>query len=600
MKNKFCLTLLAIFYLAMQSAAAQSAFYPLDKITPGLKGTGKTVFTGSEIEEFSFEILGVLRDTAPGQNMILARLSGEKIERYGVFAGMSGSPVYVDGDLAGAVAYGFNFAREPIAGITPIQDMVEAFTPGSGIGNQVAGTPISPSELYTPASIMSMLEKHRAAVLEFPGEFSSFGPMTQLYTPLNFAGFSRRTISHFSGQLQSLGFAPVATSAAARVEEWQNASPVKPGSTISVHLVRGDAEISAAGTVTYVSGNKVYAFGHPFLGMGYTDMPMSSAGVIGVIPSMMNSLKISNTGIPFGVIRQDRSAGILGIAGEKAELIPVELNLKTSRNGEKKFNYEIISDPLLTPLMLSYVIYNTLITSEKSMGRHTLQVTSRISVEDYPEIYFQQSASGQTSAQTEATAAAVSPVYLALNSGFEDIKINRIRLEISSVEETKTASLEKVWIDQTEIKAGEELGVTVFLRHGNGKISSEKYPIKIPEGISSGPLKLLVGDGISVAMHDTRLRQSEFTPKNFGQLIRAINNLKNNNRLYVRLFREEPGAIIDGFQSSSLPPSLMALYNSRKTKGDTVPIQYVVFMEHELPRSDSVIDGQQTIEVVVK
>jgi len=599
MNNKSYLILLAILYLILQSATAQSAFYPLDKITPGLKGAGKTIFSGSEIEDFTFEILGVLRDTAPGQSMILARLGGEKIERYGVFAGMSGSPVYVDGDLVGAVAYGFNFAKEPIAGITPIQDMVEAFTPGGG-GQQLAGSGISPYQLYTPTAVMSMLEQHRAAVLEISGDFPGFGPMTQLHTPLNFSGFSNRTLSHFAEQFRKFGFAPVASSASNQAEEWKNASPVKPGSTISAHLVMGDAEISAAGTVTYVSGNKVYAFGHPFLGLGYTDMPMSSAGVIGIIPSMMNSLKISNTGIPFGVISQDRSAGILGIAGEKAELIPVELRLKTSRNGEKRFNYEIVSDSLLTPLMLSYVIYNTLITSEKSMGRQTLQVVSRISIENYPEIYFQQSASGENSAQTDATAAAVAPVYLTLNSGFEDIKINRISLEISSVEQTKTASLEKVWMDQTEIKAGEELGVTVFLRHANGEISSEKYPIKIPEGISSGPLKLLVGDGISVAMHDARLRASEFTPRDFDQVIRAINNLKNNNRLYVRLFREEPGAIIEGLQSSSLPPSLMALYNSKKTRGDTLPIQYVVFMEHELPRSDSVIDGQQTIEVEVE
>lgn len=599
MTIKKLLTILALIFSLDAGALSQSSFFPLGEVKPGLRGTGKTIFTGSEIEEFEVEILGVLRDTAPGQNMILAQLKGEKLERLGVFAGMSGSPVYIEGRLLGAVAYGFNFATEPIAGITPIQEMVDVFTPGTA-GRTVASRKISPSDLYTPASVWKILSDHRSAVLQLSGEYPGLGQPSPLYTPLNFSGLKGRTMNHFSEHFKQVGFIPIAASLSSGAEEWEDASPVQPGSTIAVQLVRGDTEISATGTVTYVSGNKVYAFGHPFLGIGYTDLPMSSAGVIGIIPTLMSSHKISNSGIPFGAIRQDRSSGILGISGEKAEMIPVNLRLTTSRNDERSFQYEVVNDSLLTPLMLSYAIYNTLVTSEKSMGSQTLQVTSRISIEDYPEIYFQQSASGDSSAQTDATVAAVSPIYFTLNSGFKDIKITNIDLEITSVEEEKNASLEKVWIDRTEIRPGEEVGVTVFLRNENGKITSEKYPIKIPEGISPGTLKLLVGDGISVATHDTKLNEAEFTPRDFSQVVRAINNLKNNNRLYVRLFREEPGAVIDGFLSTSLPPSVMALYDSKKTKGDTVPIQYVVFMEHELPRSDKVISGQKIIEVTVK
>ncbi len=588
-----------ILCMFMQAASAQSSFYPLADIKPGLRGVGKTVFKGSEIEEFTFEVMGVLKNTAPGQNMILARLEGERLEKYGVFAGMSGSPVYIDGALVGAVAYGFNFATEPIAGITPIEEMVEVFSRGSARPTQ-ASNKIQPSDLYSPASVSSKLSKQRAAAFMVPGDFSEFGPLTQLNTPLSFSGLNRQTVNQFADQFGVMGFSPVAATTSPQTTNLADSPPIEPGSTIAVQLVRGSAEISASGTVTYVSGNKVYAFGHPFLGIGYTDLPMSTAGVIGVIPTMMNSMKISNAGTPFGSIRQDRSSGILGIAGAEAEMIPVDLTLTTSRNEKKTFKYEAVSDSLLTPLMLSYAIYNTLVTSEKSMGKQTLHVISRISIEGYPEIYFQQSASGDSSVQADATIAAVSPVYFALNSGFEDIKIKRISLEISSVEEEKNASLEKVWIDQTEIEAGEELGLTVFLRNGKGNVISNKYPIKIPDEISSGPLKILVGDGISVATHDTKLQEAKFTPKSFDQVVRAINNLKNNNRLYVRLFREESGAIIDGFGSASLPPSLLALYSSKKTLGDTIPMQYVVYMEHELPRSENVIDGQKIVEVTIK
>ncbi len=599
MNKNICLISALILFLFVQSGLSQSSFYPLEDIKPGLRGTGKTIFEGSKIEEFTFEVMGVLYDTAPGQNMILARLEGEKLEKYGVFAGMSGSPVYIDGALVGAVAYGFNFATEPIAGITPIREMVDIFTRGAG-ASPAAGSRLQPSDLYSPSSVSNILSQQRAAVFNAPSGFSGFGPLAQLDTPLSFSGLNSATVTQFADQFRKLGISPVAASFAPQSRDSENLPPVEPGSTIAVQLVRGAAEISASGTVTYVSGNKIYAFGHPFLGIGYTDLPLSTAGVLGVIPTMMNSMKIASTGSPFGAIRQDRSSGILGIAGAEAVMIPVELSLTTSRNEQKTFNYEVVSDSLLTPLMLNYVVYNTLVSSEKSMGKHTLQVVSRVTIENYPEIYFQQSASGDSSAQAEATIAAVSPVYFALNSGFDEIKIKRISMEISSVEEEKNASLDKVWMDQTEIMAGEELGLTVFLRKGNGEIFSEKYPIKIPDEISPGTLKILVGDGISVATHDTKLQESEFIPKSFDQVVRAINNLKNNNRLYVRLFREEPGAIIDGFGSSSLPPSLMALYSSKKTRGDTIPMQYVVFMEHELPRSESVIDGQKIIEVTIK
>ena len=467
-----------VLCLLMQVALSQSSFYPLEDIKPGLRGTGKTIFEGSEIEDFTFEIMGVLRNTAPGQNMILARLEGEKLKKYGVFAGMSGSPVYIDGALVGAVAYGFSFATEPIAGITPIEEMVNVFSRKAGSNTQ-ADSRIIPTDLYSPALVGKILSKHRAAAFTTPGKFSGFGPLTQLHTPLNFSGLNSNTIDQFADQFRNLGFTPVASSTSMQAKNSAEMPPVEPGSTIAVQLVRGDAEISASGTVTYVSGNKVYAFGHPFLGIGYTDLPMSTAGVIGVIPTLMNSQKISNTGRPFGSIRQDRSSGILGIAGAEAEMIPVELLLTTSRNEQKKFKYEVVSDSLLTPLMLSYAVYNTLVTSEKSMGKQTLQVTSRISIENYPEIYFQQSASGDSSVQAEATMAAMSPVYFTLNSGFKDIKIKSISLEITSVEEENNASLDKVWMDQTEINPGEELGLTVFLRKGNGEVFSEKYLIKI-------------------------------------------------------------------------------------------------------------------------
>lgn len=604
MKKRLLAQLALTLLLAVVPAVAQeSAFFPIENVRPGMKGVGRTVFQGTAIETFDVEILGVLEKTGPQQNMILARLSGDKVNRSGVFAGMSGSPVYVDGKLLGAVAFAFSFATEPIAGITPIGEMVDIFRehPGAGlefkqVGSRNPSTLYSPPELGAPHYSASQMAKSAGTTL---GSQFAHGSLLPIGTPLNLAGFDPVAVNPFTGTLHAMGLQPVFGGAAPANDSWEDA-PLEAGSTIAVQLVRGDMDVSASGTVTYISGNNVYAFGHPFMSVGYTSMPMTKAAVLGVIPSLMNSQKISATTKVIGSVRQDRSTGILGVQGSEARMIPVDLSLKTSRRENRNYKYEVIADSFLTPFLLTLTVNNSIIASERSLGDQTVRLKCTIELKGQPEITFQNNISDVMSSPALAAITAASPVHFLMNSGFENLVMERVGVELEAVEELKDLTLEKVWQDKLEVRAGEEVNLTVFLRSANGTIRSEKYPVKIPEGVPSGDLKIMVGDGVTVTRADAEMEAVEFIPRDLGQLVKAINNLKKNDRLYVRLYREEPGAVIAGEGLPGLPPSILALYKSKKTSGDAMPINRVVFVEHELPATDSVLTGRKVITVKVK
>lgn len=592
---------LIVFGFLTLSAVAQTEIFPLDKVIPGLKGTGKTVFSGNQVETFGMEILGVLKNVGPKQNMILARLSGDEIDRYGVFSGMSGSPVYIDNRLVGAVAYSFTFATDPIAGITPIQEMLDIFK-GQPDTYFKIGRRMNPSQLYTVSQLPPLAARIQRNELE-PGsqfrEFETYGHLRPIATPINFSGFTAGALHDFAGRLSSMGWLPIMGGGMARQEDWDDL-PLESGSTISVQLVRGDMEVSASGTVTHIVGDKVYAFGHPFMSIGYTDIPMSKANVLGVIPSLMNGQKISASTQPFGAIRQDRATGILGYKGAEPKLIPVKLKLKTSRNRTIELDYEVVNDNFLTPFLISFTVHNSIVSSERSVGGQTLQLKCKIALEDEPEVNFENNISDVASSPALAAITAAAPVYFILNSGFENIVVKQISVELSAVEKTRDAVLDKVWQDKLEARAGEEVGITVFLRKANGEVAAEEYPVKIPEGVSPGPLKIMVGGGVSFTKVDAEMDQSEFIPQTVKQLVKAINNLKKNDRLYIRLFREKRGAVIAGEGLPGLPPSLLALYNSKKTSGDTQPIKRVVYVEHELPATGYALTGHKILEIEIK
>lgn len=593
------------------SAKASSpglALFPLEDLRPGMKGIARTVFSGSEPQAFNIEILGVLNGfTGPRQSTIIGKLSGPNVDKTGVFAGMSGSPVFIDGRLAGAIAYSFPFAKEPICGITPIKQMIDIFEAGNykpktngeprAISfTQLAGVewkPVLPKQAFAGTSLLAPVSAG-SPLVPLMGQ-----QMQPIATPVVFSGISQDSLSLFADELTKSGLLPVSAvggSAAITPLAPFDEKTLTPGSSVSVQLARGDYSIAASGTVTFRDGERIYAFGHPFLGLGASDMPMAESSVVTVIPNAFNSFKLAVPGQMVGAISQDRATGIFGQLGHAPRMIPVKINLHTSRNRDEQFSYEIVSDDFLTPLLLTITVYNSINARERSLGTSTISVRGSISVEGQKPIDIERRFSS-ANASMFAAGSISSPVAELLTSGFNDVNISGIVLDIASSEEKHTATLDRISLDRTEVARGENVEIQAYVRTDSGKQFVQRIPVQIPADAPAGPLLIMIGDGTT--MQDVSASKV-FVPRDLGQLVSAINRIKKNDRLYLKLLRPAPGVVIGTSELPNLPPSVVATLNNDRTSGGYTPMALSQIYERELPPAEFVISGQQVITVIVK
>lgn len=607
------LTTFALNVSAQQGAAATAGqpdarLFPLEDVKPGMKGIARTVFKGTEAEEFGVEILGVLPGfPGPHQSAIIARLSGANAEKTGVFAGMSGSPVYIEGRLVGAIAFSFPFSKEPIAGITPIRQMIDIFERGAGRGTGAASEPRAVTFTELAATEWKPnLPKQAVAGAPLVAPVAANSPLVSLFgqqlqpiaTPVVFGGVSQEALSLYAPQLQANGLMPVSgVGGAAAITPLGTITDktLAPGTSVSVQLVRGDYSVAAAGTVTFRDGNKIYAFGHPFLSLGSSDMPMTEASVVTVIPNVNNSFKLAVPGQMVGSISQDRATGIYGQLGQAPKMIPVKINLHTSRDRTEVFTYEVASDPFLTPLLLNLTIYSTISSSERTQGDATISLNGKINVVGQDSISVERKFSAANAGMLAAGSIAV-PVNTLLTSGFENVQIGDITLDITSTDTKRAGALERIALDRTEVGRGDTVELQAYVRTDSGKQFVQRIPVEIPRDVPLGQLLVFVGDG--GALQQGSAAQA-FVPQNLGQLVGAINKVKKSDRLYVKLFRITSGAVIGTSELPSLPPSVVATLNSDRTSGGYTPTVLSPVYEKELPPAEFVINGQQMIGIDV-
>ena len=612
--RRFSPLVFAAILVAMLSnvAAAQLVapkapeLFPLEDVRPGMKGTARTVFSGAETQEFGVEILGVLPGfPGPRQSAIIAKLSGSNVEKTGVFAGMSGSPVYIDGKIVGAIAFSFPFSREPIAGITPIKQMIDLFDKGTENAKpkeprpvsfaQLAGTDWKPNLPKPAVSSVSLLAPVSAGSPLLPLLGQQMAPIA---TPLVFSGISQETLSVFAPQLVANGVLPVSGaggSAAITPLAEVNENTFPAGSSISVQLVRGDYSLAAAGTVTMRDGDRIYAFGHPFLSLGASDMPMTESSVVTVISNVNNSFKLSVPGRMVGAISQDRASGIFGLLRQAPKMIPVKVNLHTSRDRVETYKYEIANDSFLTPLLLNITLFNTITSSERALGESTISVKGEIKVKGQEPIQIDRRFSASNAPILAANSIA-SPVSSLLTSGFDDVQLDGITLDLSSSETKYAGTLERITLDRTEVRRGEKIEIQAYVRTESGKQFVQRIPVQIPDDAALGQLIVFVGDG-GVLQEGSPTKS--FVPQDLTQLVRAINTVKKSDRLYVKLYRITPGAVIGTSELPSLPPSMVATLNSDRTSGGYTPTVLSPVSETELAPAEFVISGQQLIAIDV-
>ncbi len=596
--------------------AQESPFFPLKDVRPGMKGVGKTVFKGNTVSEFDVEVLGVVDNFLPRQSEIFAKLSGGPLAETGVFAGMSGSPVFIEGKILGAVAYSFPFSKEAIAAITPIESMVGSATGKSSSASSAPGNLQAVDWAYNPSEPISQqvwnLVPHQslnfssASALAKGIGGNSINPseLKPIDTPLVLSGFPPAAIDYFAPQFRSLGLTPVMGGAMGGSDlpndKVAEASEIGPGSGVGAQLVRGIFGATAAGKVTWRDGNRIYAFGHPFLQSGPTELPMTKTRLITVLPSLMNSTELSVPTDLIGSIRQDRVSGIQGEIGLIPRMIPVTIRLRSSRNEQKTFQFETVNDRFLTPLLVNFTVFSALTASERTLGESTLELQGTISLKGQKEVRIDNFVSGDANSSVIASLSVANPVNFLLQSGLKDVQIDSINLDVTSWDEKRMASLQRIWTDERQVEPGQHIEVSALLRKNDGEELVAKIPMTVPENIQPGPVTVMVLDGGLLSMVESRETRPTFLPKDVSQLVRTINQARQNNRLYARLMRNDPSVALYGESYPSVPPSLAAILEADRTAGATqLALRTSTLATFEGPPMNLLLNGQRTMTLMV-
>jgi hypothetical protein len=592
----------------LPAAGTSPALMAVEDVKAGMRGTGVTVFEGETRATFEADILGVLPNAAgPRRHLILARLSGHRLADTGVMQGMSGSPVYIGGKLIGAVSYSLGaFSKEPIAGITPIADMIDATSrqnPESApVRRAAAGNvrwPATPGEFAAALREAFASTTRAGAPVPLTGidspALAALPPSVRLQ-PISaayaFSGFSGDTAAAFAAATG----APQATAVAASTPPPVNTS-LAPGDAVGVSLIRGDLTFGATGTVTHVDGTRVYAFGHPFFNLGPTDFPMTRAYVQTLLPSLNVSQKLAAIGNVVGTVRQDRSTAIAGTLGPAPALVPVSITLQSDRAPARTFKVEIVKDQLFTPLLTFASIANTLQAYEREFGVATFSIRGSAQIRDYGSIDIDDVFSGDSPA-IGAAASVSGPLALLLRNERQPVQIDKVDVTIQSFEEPKTASIERVWLGTREPRRGQTVPVHVVTRSYRGEERTHTIPIQMPAG-GTGPLSLIVSDGTRLAFSELREIKPPSTSDSVRQLIRAFNKARRNNRIYVKLVQSVPGAIVGGEAQPGLPPSVLAVVEGAQPGATVLPLGVAVVGEWDVP-SDEAINGQRTLAVPLR
>src|SRR5262252_2515178 len=592
--------LLALFVLGVSLPAtltAQTAqpTIPVDQIHPAMRGVAYTVFEGVKPEPMDVEVLGVLRNVnGPKGDIILVRLRGPKVEYTGVVAGMSGSPVYFDGKLAGALAFRIGeFSKEPIAGVTPIADMLEI--------NALDKSPAEEASAAKPA-IANAAGKTAAPgpSVSLPGSPQDVANyLKSIETPLVFTGFSEETVRLFAPMFASAGIVPVM--GAGSVSESKQPEPLEAGSAVSAILVRGDLDIAATCTVTYIDPQRLLACGHPLLQFGSVDLPMNKAEVLATLPSPLNAFKIVNTTERAGVFVQDRHTGIMGVFGKQPDMIPVTLSIR-SGSSTKDFHYEVLNNPRLSPVAIMATVYNALHGVNEYGEEITYRMNGAINVKGFPEVGLRNMFVPSENGQPAAMAAALSlgerfgRIY---DNPYNAPAVNSVKLDFDLVRERRWARLESARTDVTEARPGDKVTVETVLAPYRGERVVRQIPVKIPTSASKGNLRILVSDG------ETLDRMNRTNPA-FGRkldlasTISLLNKEHSNNRLYVSLLEADPEARVADKVMPTLPISVMNVMDGMRGNQEMIVSGESNVDETATPALDYVVSGAQLLTVTVK
>jgi hypothetical protein len=549
------------------------ATFPAAEIHPGLRGVARTVFEGDHLEEFEVEFLGVLKNAiGPQQDMILARLHGTKVEFTGVVAGMSGSPVYVDGRLVGALSYRIgSFTKEPIAGITPIADMIRLSSLGAAAPPRAAAD--------RTGDVLGWVARgaDRSALPALPGVRPALARTTDgsglepIGTPLVCAGCDPSTLRYYAPGFEILGMEPTAGGGSGSAANAAAGSLV-PGSAIGAELAGGDLSLAAIGTLTHVDGGRVYAFGHQFTGFGAVEIPMKQAEVLLTLASAAGSFKIANATRPVGTVVEDGLTAIVGEIGRVAPTLP--LDVRVEGNGSTRaFHYDVVRDRTLAPLMVSLTTANSLVRTTDFDASATAWLHCRIALKGRPDVTFEDLYAG-TNPQQPAHLLLANDVGgilgLLSNNPFEDPGLSRVSADVKLLSAAQIAQVSALSASRGEVRPGETFRVTATIAAYRGKDRDVVFDVALPEDTPSGDVQIVVGgagamDGLDRRMIDRQLAQAG----GLDDIIRLVGRQRRSNAIYLRVSRRAPTAIVRSDLMPELPLSVFNIFNNPRLSADT-------------------------------
>jgi hypothetical protein len=573
-----------VLFLPIASADAApkpDTYWNVDEIRTGMKGYGRTVMKGTKVETFDALVLGVLKNTSPGRDMVLCRLSGLNLEKTGVIAGMSGSPVYIDGKLLGAVAYAWPFGKEPIAGVTPFSQMhgyVAAFEQRDRLDQA------KPARVGLKAPVQ--VEGRSFDTVTVSEDFDDAQPaaadglwMMPLRTPLAASGFTAHSLSLLRSRCRSAGLVPMQGGAAsARVAEQEKNTPLEPGGPLAVAMITGDFDLSGIGTVTHIEGNRVYGWGHPYFGSGSCEYPLMTGYIHTIYPRQSVSFKMGSPLRTVGVINADVSTCIAGWLDRKPDLIPLRMTVSCGADeAAKVFNCQVVRQRSLLPTLVYTALTNSVDMEGELPEELTADLECRIEVEGHEpvvikDLYSGSGYSGGRAPQNLYNQIAHVISLLAYNS-YKPIRINRVECATKIRTGRRTADIEAVELDSEAYSPGDTLRATVFLHPYKGPRQRVPLNLKLPVDLPEGTYTATVCDDLSNARSELRDNPTLNYPHDLDQVFESLHvqtSAKHTN-LVVRVPINAVGVVLDGKPLPDLPPSMVQILgNSRRTGAQTM------------------------------
>jgi hypothetical protein len=563
------------------------------EIKPGMHAVAWTVFQGDTPEAVPVEIIGTWKNMwGPGQDIIVGKMGG-KAERTNVAGGMSGSPVYIDGKLIGAVALRMtSFSADAICGITPIELMLEINQFDQS--RPVAARTPEPAGPRTQAAALQGL---------------SLAPIA---TPLMFAGFDENVLRDYAPTFNELGVTAVqggagnALTSAKPAADWKNS--LQPGQTIAGVLVSGDMSVTGLGTVTYNDGRNILAFGHPFFNIGPLDMPMSKGEVLTILTSQYQPNKLANATEIVGALHQDRHSGIMGVLGDEAPMVPVTVNVRSMDNAnavlaEKTYRFNVFQQQKWTPQLMAMTLQNAIGGINETVDEATYRLSATVHFANGKD---------SLSLNTMQSAGDLPLPVSALLANWWGEKFNRLygnavkipdlkdaTVTVDLLPERRVATIENAWTPNDNVRPGDEIPIKVFLRPYRGERIERDFALKLPPGISKGEQRILLSDA-DIADRTQVQAASTNHYMDVPQLVSLLNQERSNNKLYVSLVASNPTAYYEDKTLPSLPSSILNVMQAGRTSTQTMITSPESASEQMSLPFDYVVNGSYTLRVTIK